>query len=44
MKKILTKNSENFYNVSIFFENFTNLKIKVRTQIFPKIDKNDFYK
>jgi hypothetical protein len=28
----------------IFFENFTNSKNKVRTQIFPKIGKNYFYK
>ena len=43
-KKFWTKNEENFHNALIFFENFTNSKIKVRTQIFPKIDKNDFYK
>ena len=30
--------------VAIFFENFTNSKINVRTQISPKIDKNYFYK
>ena len=43
-KKFWTKNAENFHNALIFFENFTNSKIKVRTQIFPKIDKNYFYK
>ena len=43
-KKFWTKNAENFHNALIFFENFTNSKIKVRTQIFLKIDKNYFYK
>jgi hypothetical protein len=39
-EKILDKNAENFHNALIFFQNFTNSKIKVRTQIFPKMDKN----
>jgi hypothetical protein len=43
-EKILDKNAENFHIALISFENFTNSKIKVRTQIFPKIDKNYFYK
>jgi hypothetical protein len=43
-KKFWTKNAEHFHNALIFFETFTNSKIKVRTQIFPKIDKNDFNK
>ena len=43
-KKFWTKNAENFHNALIFFENFTNSKNKVRTQIFPKIGKNYFYK
>jgi hypothetical protein len=38
------KMRKHFHNVLNFFENFTNSKIKVRTQIFPKIDKNYFYK
>jgi hypothetical protein len=33
------KNAGNFNNILNFFENFTNSKIKVRTQIFPNIDK-----
>ena len=44
LEKILDKNAENFHNALIFFENFTNSKNKVRTQIFPKIGKNYFYK
>ena len=42
MKKpdeILDEKCGNFHNVLNFFENFMNSKIKVRTQIFPKMDK-----
>jgi hypothetical protein len=43
-KKIWTKNAENFHNASIFFQIFTISKMKTRTQIFPKMDKNNFMK
>ena len=43
-KKNWTKNAENFHNVSIFFEIFTLSKMKTRTQMFPKMDKNDLIK
>ena len=33
--------AENFHNVFNFLEISTNSKMKIRTQIFPKIDKND---
>jgi hypothetical protein len=41
-EKFCTKNAENFHNVLILFDNFTNSKMYVRTKIFPRIDKNDF--
>jgi hypothetical protein len=44
IEKIWTKNAEYFHNVLNFFEIFTILKMKTRTQIFPKMDKNDFIK
>jgi hypothetical protein len=43
-KKFWTKNAEIFHNASIFFQIFTISKMKTRTQIFPKMDKNDFMK
>jgi amino acid permease len=43
-KKFWTKNAENFHNASIFFQIFTISKMKTRTQIFPKMNKNDFMK
>jgi hypothetical protein len=43
-KKFWTKNAENFHNASIFFQISTISKMKTRTQIFPKMDKNNFMK
>jgi hypothetical protein len=34
-EKILDQKCGNFYNLLIFFEIFTNLEMKIRTQIFP---------
>jgi hypothetical protein len=33
---------ENFPIVFIFLKFYTNLKMKIQTQIFSSIDKNDF--
>ena len=43
-KKFWTKNAENFHNSLNFFEIFTISKMKTRTQIFPKMNKNNFIK
>jgi hypothetical protein len=35
------KKAENFHNVLNFIGNFTISRMRTRTQIFPKMDKND---
>jgi hypothetical protein len=42
--KLRQKMRKNFILLRFFFEKFTNSKIKVRSQIIPKIDKNYFWK
>ena len=43
-QKKFGRKMRNFYDALIFFQIFTISKMKTRTQIFPKMDKNNFIK